>query len=153
MDWDPVWERLRKGFAEVIETVKQTYPAISAGAPSPHARGFAQFEAYASFWYKPEAEAEDLILWFSCARPDRGEFWDEQGRRIFPGVSDRDAVGFWIEGGKGGRIAAMDPVLLPPDRGSSEYEQAVLEFTDRVVKFMRERMDLILDALREPQYR
>lgn len=152
MDWEPVGKRLHDCFAAVIAEVETAHPTINAlNVWDDPDMGVVKFRADGSFCYEPAtAESEDLNLSFRCAPADRGWFRDENGNRAFPGLTDRDAVGFEIERGTGLVLAALDPVLLPADETSPEYAQAVLDYAEKACAFVEAHRGLILEALRTP---
>lgn len=148
--WAVVGHRLSECFDPIIAQVKASYPHIHAGNGWNAPVGYMKFLAHGSFCYDPaSAEFEDLLLEFVCAPADRG-FWNADGTPAFPGVVDRDAVKFEIARGTGLVLASLDPVLLPEDENSPEYEQAILDYADRACAFVDARTDLILEALRTP---
>ncbi|MGH2704064.1 MAG: hypothetical protein ACRDJ4_02910 [Actinomycetota bacterium] len=132
--------------------MKQRYPHIHAGMhrrlwSDPEFRGF---NAYVSFMFGDPASAdEDLLLSFDCRESQRG-FRNPDGTLRFPEGVRRDAVGFEIARGTGETVAALEPLLLPPDRDSPEYEEAVLRYVSEAVRFMDEHLALIVDALQPP---
>ena len=83
-------------------------------------------------------------------RPAAKSFWRAYGVPHFPDAGERDAVGFEVERGSGHTLAELDPLLLPDDESSRDYERLVLGYADRAGAFIEEHMPLILEALSEP---
>lgn len=150
MSWEGVWHALSSLFDELIRGVIDSYPTIDAGQPRQLGGwGRMTFYHYVSFSYDfANCEHEDLVLYFACI-PVKN-FWHENGSPWFPGVENREAVGFEIERGNGERLAMLDPVLLPEDENSAEYEAVVMDYVAQTEAFIEEHMPLILDALRKP---
>ncbi|HWB70915.1 MAG TPA: hypothetical protein VG452_01760 [Egibacteraceae bacterium] len=100
--------------------------------------------------YDPvEQQFEDLILDFSCLPATKG-FWYEYGVRMFPDAIDQDAVKFEIERGTGEALVALEPLLLPQDEDSEEYQRLVAGYAERAVALVDEHMDFIIESLSEP---
>ena len=146
-DWEAAWGVLKPCFDAVIAKVNACYPDIKAAAVSAPV-GYEKFGAYASFCYDPSyQEFEDLLLRFTCSATRN--FWDPRdGSPRFPHAERNDAVGFIIERGTGEVLAALDPVLLPEDENSPEYESMVMDYVTTTVAFVEENTDVILEALR-----
>ncbi len=147
MRWDLVTERLWLALDRLAEVVERHYPALSVnregGKP-----GYMRFSVGFTYCYdRARQEFEDLYLHLDCT--DAPRFWDEAQQPVFP-ESPGDAVGFEMERGNGQRVAALEPVLLPADDTTEEYERVVLDYAARTETFITEQTPLILETLRVP---
>jgi hypothetical protein len=106
------------------------------------------FDAYLSFAHLPlEAPFEDVVIEFACAPAARGGFWTDDGKPLFPGSPDRQALRFDIMRGTGQTLARLPPVLLPAAVGSSEYDHQVGEFLAAAIRLVEESVPLIVENL------
>lgn len=148
--WKEIGERVRRSFDEVTDRVREVNPALAARAGWTTSLGYVRFIASLAFMYDPaQQEYEDLILSLTCSAADRA-FWTIEGEaKMFPDAAGRDAIGFEIARGTGEVIAALEPVLLPVDKNSIQYERTVREYAEKATSFIDEHMDVVLAVLVE----
>lgn len=153
-----VWDAAGLLFSECVDRVvamaRRAYPDIHAGKTWDAPLGVRICAGQGWFCYEPAtAESEDLLLDLQCAPADQGWFYDGNGNLLFPAAVGRHAIMFEIARGTGLTLASLEPVLLPEDEESHEYEAAVLDYVELACAFVDANTDLILDALRTPYQR
>jgi len=148
INWDVTRARLERAFEAVIRQVRLRFPTITASSGS-WAAGYMRFHVGAAFTRPAHQENEDVVLQFACAPNER--MLGPGAKPFFPEATGRDIVRFDIERGTGEELAALDPVLLPADPKSTEYEQAVLEYVERTIVFLEGHKELVFDVLRQAQ--
>ncbi len=151
MDWAAIERRLEPRYEELTRRATDSYPASHPCRE--RGGGVNQRFCYGvSFAYdRRSQEHEDLVFWLHCALSPT-EFHNPDGSRVFPDAWDRDAIGFEIVRGTGHVLAELEPELLPADRDSPEYEQAVLDYLPRTEAFLDDHVAMILGILRTPFY-
>jgi len=149
MSWGRTSARLERAFEEVARDVRSRFPAVIASTGS-WAAGSMPFHVGVSFTRPGHQEHEDVVLQFACS-PNESMRPGPGATPFFPEVTGRDVVRFDIERGTGEELAALDPLLLPADPRSTEYERAVRKYVKRTIVFLHDRKDLVFDVLRQAQ--
>jgi hypothetical protein len=142
IDWERTEARLEKAFDAVAREVGSRFPTVTASSGS-WATGYAHFYVGVSFMRNAHT---DVVLQFACAPNESMRPGPEA-----PEAIGREIVRFDIERGTGEELAALDPLLLPADPKSTEYERAVTEYVKRTIVFLEEHKELVFDALRQAQ--
>jgi hypothetical protein len=149
IDWESTEARLERAFDAVAREVGLRFPTVTASSGS-WAPGYAHFHVGVSFTRTAHTEQEDVVLQFACA-PNESMRPGPGATPFYPKAIGRDIVRFDIERGTGEELAALDPLLLPADPKSTEYERAVMEYVERTIVFLEENKELVFDALRQAQ--
>lgn len=147
VNWDPIDLRFRPRLEQVIRTIAERHPGID-GRVEDWRSPYMRFNLMATFSHdRTRQEHEDLIISLRCS-PSRKELWNSEKVFVFP--ADRDAIGLEMERGTGLTLAPLDPVLLPADRDSIAYEEAVVDYVGRAEEFLQDQMAMILDIVATP---
>ena len=149
MSWGSARARLERAFDAVAREVGSRFPAVTASTGS-WAAGYMHFHVGISFTHPAHTEREDVVLQFACA-PNESVRPGPVATPFFPEGPGRDIVRFDIERGTGEELAALDPLLLPADPRSTEYERAVQRYVKRTIVFLRDHKELVFDVLRHAQ--
>lgn len=146
MDWDRVWAALSRCFDEVLDQVHTRYPEV-IGSRARFSTPFFPFMANIGLVWRAAQERETVVIQFTCGSSDRS-FWNADGTSRFVAAgSRRHGVHCFIQMGDGEDLAELQPLLLPPDESSKEYEEAVLGYVKESVDFIDDSVGLILSAL------
>jgi hypothetical protein len=68
---------------------------------------------------------------------------------VIPDPSQPRAVSFCIAYGTGGELVCLDPQVLPDPADEAAYLAALLDYVERVKKFLDEQTPLVLETLRD----
>jgi len=147
VDWQKTWDEIvRPHFQELISAVKAEFPEIH-GSSRLFSIGEREFNGYASFMFGDPANAdEDLI-----ARLTRGPalgFAKSKEERWLPNAHDRDAINLEVWGPVlFGTVFELEPLLLPEDDESAQYEKEVMDYIDKAMALLRQRTPDVIEAL------
>ncbi len=143
--WQEVTDRLKPAFDELVATVRAQDPHILGGAGA-DAPGNETYRMIATFTRSESQEFEDVIVLLVVA-PNDAVRLAAGGRPFFADATDRDIMRFTIETGTGEEVAALDPILLPRDEATSEYEGAVFSYVEKSLASLQANGARILEAL------
>lgn len=132
-DWTPVVDRLEALFEEVRHAVTTEHPEIQSDGHFDMGRRGAKFRDLAFTYDADQQWFEDLVVRFEVTPAD-------------------NLVRFTVARGDDRPFVTVEPMALPGDDGSAEYQQAVLDYAEQAAAHTRQRIDVILSALGTPYF-
>jgi hypothetical protein len=143
MNWNEIEDKLRPAYETMVNRLKEDFPSLSAGIFSYRRRGISTFRMSTGLASEIDVKPyEDVIIDFRCIRP--GRIKDDL---TFVKDPQPETLQFSIECGSGEELASLDPVLLPMDERSREYEEQVRVYADRAVAFLDAHLDTLIGVL------
>jgi len=148
MEWSWVQSRIERAIDEFCTRIKSAVPTvrISRYTLPPETKTFAVGADFATGGRDPDDESElSVFLERATHRvpPDPGY---AARYRLPPYEPGSDLIWFFLEH-KGEDVGSLDPIVLPPDRDSKEYEDGVREYLQAAELRLIERVDPIVDLL------
>lgn len=151
MDWEPIRRRFEKAFADLSRQAMERDATVRVMTYDlPPEVGFFEVGAYFATGGKDPEEEADIVVTLQCwtwRNPPDPSALDR--RNLPPFEPGRDVFWFLVDC-KGHDVASLDPILLPPDRDSADYERAVTGYSNRAEETLRANAELVLRLLLEP---
>ncbi|MHB1536236.1 MAG: hypothetical protein ACYC1D_16820 [Acidimicrobiales bacterium] len=142
MDWQRIGHVIEAKLVEVLTRLSAVLPGVVGPATldqhRPRIVCNAHFQATLCVTYQAGQEYADLVISFRCVAESRAQS---------PKGPSRDVASFDVARGNDVEIAALAPLLLPPERGSVPYVEAVDAYVSLAMAFLDEHFDVIVEAL------
>jgi hypothetical protein len=144
--WEEVWAELRPALAEIASRVNRLLPEFNPQISTPTIRG-PYFDGYLSFVRdRMHQELEDLLLMLNSAPP--ANFRNAGNKLALPAADPSvTAMGFSFQTGGGEVVRQLDPIILPGELGSPEFEAAARAYAQAAAKFALANFDVVVAEL------
>jgi hypothetical protein len=90
-----------------------------------------------------------LLIQFMCSRQGSSGISGEDRAGFRLGNPSQHRLQFEIRRGTGETLAALQPILLPSDIASAEYDSLVRKFLTESIQLMESSVELVVHTLKE----
>jgi hypothetical protein len=148
MNWEPISREVGDLLAAFADEATSASPgfAVSPYHLDPSGKIFEVGASFATQGRDPDEEA-DLRIFLERAPYETPPTPESKARHHFPPFeAGRDFLWFCIDA-RGQDIGTLNPILLPADRASKEYEEAVQTYVAEAKQALAENRERIIEYL------